>query len=116
MLIDVQGFRPFDILPNELVVKIFTLTLAIGERHCKKPPSRGLLSHVCRRWKDVLQTHVCIAVPGYRHLTLSKYGLESGYVSLSCSFAILIICAQRVDVTHLLPCKICWAIQTFHRV
>ena len=87
MPVDVQDFRPFDNLPNELVVKIFTLAIAVAspretfsKLNGEKPPSRGLLSHVCRRWKDILRARVCIGVPQIYCLTLSKDTLESGYV------------------------------------
>ena len=117
MLLSVQDFQPFDTIPNELVVEIFARALVVppGETpDGKKPVTRMSLSHVCRRWKDILQSHVCIGVPEDHHFMLSKDVLESGYVSVFNPSAKLTICDQRVELAHLLCRKIRRTTQTYH--
>ena len=86
MLLAAQDFQPFDALPNELVAEIFKRGLAASAQEItygEKTVTRLSLSHVCRRWKAILQSHICIGVPENHHLVLNKDVLQSGYVYLA---------------------------------
>ena len=82
-LLRVQGFRPFDALPDEMVVEVFKQVLAFPAKKSDdgEPPfSRLMLSRVCRRWKDILESESCISEPERCDIDLRRELMESGYV------------------------------------
>jgi len=87
-----QNYRPFDLLPDELVVEVFRRAL-VGSH--EKPHddtamddslsdedrlTRTSLSHVCRGWNTILESVVCVSMPDVHLITVTEKSLLSGYV------------------------------------
>ena len=81
-----QDYRPFDVLPDEMVVEVFKEVLAPpGENgpNGTPPLDRFTLSQVCQRWKNILESVPCITTPKRCFITMYRQTLESGYVSIN---------------------------------
>jgi len=91
-----REYRPFDLLPDELVVEVFIRALAGPHGRLNGdtpqgrfsdgggPLTRISLSHVCPRWKAILESAVCISMPDVHPIAVTGRSLVSGYAFLRC--------------------------------